>query len=195
MKLLKILICLFFFWQIPAQNSVDKLRFVSIMDDLPKVGVYSINQDDYGFVWLGTNGSGLYRYDGLEYKSYRHRFNDSTSLSSSMVFTTYLDDDHQLWVGTEQGLNLYDRDKDLFQRISNKNFGDGTSVNLSIRSIVNDKQGNLFIGTFGKGIYKMDSKTLKATHISVRGIDLKVALTVHVLKLDKEGRMYAASNH
>ncbi|WP_417361378.1 hybrid sensor histidine kinase/response regulator transcription factor [Galbibacter sp.] len=195
MKILKFLILLFFFWQLPAQNSDEELRFVSIMEDLPKVGVYTINQDDYGFIWLGTNGSGLYRYDGLEYKSYRHRFNDSTSLSSSLVFTTYLDDDHRLWVGTEQGLDLYDRNTDLFQRISNKNFGDGTAANLSVRSIVDDKQGNLFIGTFGKGLYKLDYKTLKATHIGTRGINASVALSVHALKIDKDGRMYAASNH
>lgn len=194
MKLFKFLILFSSLWQLPAQNPDGKLRFVSIMDDLPKVGVYSINQDDYGFVWLGTNGSGLYRYDGLEYKSYRHRFNDSTSLSSSLVFTTYVDSDQRLWVGTEQGLNLYERNTDLFHRISTKNFGDGSALNLSVRSIVDDKHGNLFIGTFGKGLYKMDPKTLKAIHIQTRGIDPSVSLVIHVLKIDRDGRMYAASN-
>lgn len=194
MKLIKILFWLLLFWQLPAQNSDDRLRFVSIMDDLPKVGVYSINQDEYGFVWLATNGSGLYRYDGLEYNSYRHRLNDSTSLSSSMVFTTYLDTDHQLWVGTEQGLNLYNRNKDLFQRISNTNFGVREVDNISVRSIVDDSYGNLFIGTFGKGLYKMNSKTFKAAHVETQGLDAKVPLTVHVLKMDKNGQMYAATN-
>ncbi|HLV62067.1 hybrid sensor histidine kinase/response regulator transcription factor [Galbibacter sp.] len=195
MKSLKIFVWLFFFWQLPAQHSGDKFRFVSIMEDLPKVGVYSINQDDYGFVWLGTNGSGLYRYDGLEYKSYRHRFNDSTSLSSSMVFTTYLDSKHRLWVGTEQGLNLYDRNTDLFQRIPNKNFGDGSAISLSIRSIIDDNRGNLFIGTFGRGLFKMDVQSRKAISIKTRHIDLSIPLSVHVLKIDKDGGMYAATNH
>lgn len=195
MKLLKTLFWLFFFWQLPAQNSDDKIRFVSIMDDLPKVGVYTINQDDYGFIWLGTNGSGLYRYDGLEYNSYRHRLNDSTSLSSSMVFTTYLDAEHRLWVGTEQGLNRYDRNNDLFKRISNSNFGLAATDNMSVRSIIDDANGNLFIGTFGKGMYKMDSKSLKAIRVNTMGVGDAEALTVYVLAKDSKGQMYAATNH
>src|SRR5690606_17109823 len=100
-----------------------------------------------------------------------------------------------LWVGTEQGLNLYDRNKDLFQKISNKNFGDGAAINLSVRSIVDDNRGNLFVGTFGKGLYKMDIQTRKAIAIKARNIDLSIPLSIHVLKMDKDGRMYAATNH
>ncbi|EKF55636.1 histidine kinase [Galbibacter marinus] len=193
MKVLKILFWLLLFWQLPAQNSDDKIQFVSIMEDLPKVGVYSINQDDYGFMWLATNGAGLYRYDGLEYNSYRHRLNDSTSLNSSMVFSTYLDSKHRLWVGTEQGLNLYDRNKDLFHRISNTTFGDGPTDNLSVRTIIEGVQGNLFIGTFGRGMYKMDPSTFKASKVRFQG-DQQTPLTVYVLQIDSKGQMYAATN-
>lgn len=195
MRLLQILFWLLLFWQLPAQKTDEKLRFVSIMDDLPKVGVYSINQDQYGFIWLGTNGSGLYRYDGLEYTSYRHRFKDSTSLSSSMVFTTYLDNSHRLWVGAEQGLNLYNRNKDHFKRIPNESFGVSDDINLSIRGILDDGQGNLFIGTFGRGLFKMDLKTFKAVQVQTKGLDPELALTVHDIQMDEEGRIYAATNH
>src|ERR1700733_15021864 len=37
--------------------------------------VFSIAQDNFGFLWLGTT-SGLYRYDGYDLKSYRHLDND-----------------------------------------------------------------------------------------------------------------------
>ncbi|MBD3661087.1 MAG: hypothetical protein HUJ11_02675 [Arenibacter algicola] len=68
-----------------AQTDVPKLNFVNIKEGISKVGVYSILQDDYGFIWIGTNGSGLYRYDGIDYKSYKHIINDSTSISSSQI--------------------------------------------------------------------------------------------------------------
>src|SRR5690606_707676 len=105
------------------------------------------------------------------------------------------DAEHRLWVGTEQGLNRYNRNNDLFKRISNSNFGLAATDNMSVRSIIDDANGNLFIGTFGKGMYKMDSKSLKAIRVNTMGVDDAEALTVYVLAKDSKGQMYAATNH
>src|SRR5690606_19239218 len=130
-----------------SQESYPKFNFVGITEGISKVGVYSILQDDYGFIWIGTNGSGLYRYDGMEYKSYKHVLNDTTSLNSSLIFSSYFDSKNRLWVGTEEGLNLYDRDKDRFRRIplmDNERIGNS----ISISSLQEDNEGNLYIGGF-----------------------------------------------
>jgi len=40
-------------------------NFLSIIKrELSKWGLYSILQDEHDFIWIGTNGSGLYVYDG-----------------------------------------------------------------------------------------------------------------------------------
>ena len=138
-----------------AQEANKKFNFVSMMEDIPKVGIYHINQDDDGFMWIATNGAGLYRYDGIDYNSYRYILNDSTSLSSSVVYCTFLDSKHRFWVGTEEGLNLYNQNNDQFLRIPNSKFEATYNKSISVRNIIEDKQGNIFVGTFGAGLFKI----------------------------------------
>lgn len=103
-----------FLW---SQSTSDEYVFVNIKEDISKVAVSTILQDNDGFIWIGTVGVGLYKFDGINYSSYRHVLNDSTSLSSSRIECAFLDNRNNFWVGTENGLNLYDRDLDKFIRV------------------------------------------------------------------------------
>ena len=96
-------------------------QFVNFKEEIPNSGVSSIIQDNDGFIWIGTLGVGVYRFDCVNYKSYRHVLNDSTSLSSSKIESVYLDHRDNLWVGTENGLNLYNKELDRFKRIPLEN--------------------------------------------------------------------------
>ena len=67
----------------------------------------AIAQDTFGFMWLGTV-DGLNRYDGYEFKTYRHDPNDPNTLSHSRIRALYSDRSGMLWIGTEKGLTRYD---------------------------------------------------------------------------------------
>ena len=76
--------------------------------------VFSITQDNFGFLWLGTT-SGLYRYDGYNLKSYRHVDGDPNSPSDDTIRTVYKDRDGILWIGTVYGgLNRLDPTRETF---------------------------------------------------------------------------------
>ena len=176
-----------------CQETYPKFNFVGITEGISKVGVYSILQDDYGFIWIGTNGSGLYRYDGMEYKSYKHVLNDTTSLNSSLIFSSYFDSKNRLWVGTEEGLNLYDRDKDRFRRIplmDNERIGNS----ISISSLQEDNEGNLYIGGFEKGLFKLDLESFKVERIRVDELDPPNPLIVQAIQMDSYGNIYVGTN-
>ena len=51
---------------------------------------------------VGTNGSWLCYYDGIDYKSYKHIINYSTSISSSQINCYYLE--NRNWIWAELGL-------------------------------------------------------------------------------------------
>lgn len=176
-----------------GQESYPKFDFVSITEGMSKVGVYSILQDDYGFIWIGTNGSGLYRYDGMEYKSYKHILNDSTSLNSSLVFSSYLDSKNRLWVGTEEGLNLYDRDHDRFIGIP---LGDKDGVDnvVSISSLQEDDQGNLYVGGFEKGLFRLDLEDFHVEKIKMDSPDPSHSLVVQTIQMDSYGKIYVGTS-
>ena len=69
----------------------------------------AILQDKDGFLWIGTNGAGLYRYDGYELKAYKP--GGPNSLSSPYVYALYEDRDGIIWIGTGGGgLDRYDKE-------------------------------------------------------------------------------------
>ncbi|MGJ8761353.1 MAG: hybrid sensor histidine kinase/response regulator transcription factor [Polaribacter sp.] len=157
-------LCTFFCVHIEAQNKTQNFNFETIKEGISKVGIYTIIQDNYGFIWIGTNGSGLYKFDGLDYTSYKFMQEDATSISSNLVFSSYLDKDNNLWVGTEDGLNLYDRDLDQFKKIS---VGLLDNANISVLSIL-ESRGNLYIGTRLNGLFKLNLKTNKIQRIACK---------------------------
>jgi signal transduction histidine kinase/ligand-binding sensor domain-containing protein len=89
----------------------------NVEDGLSQGSIRAILQDHNGFMWIGTY-DGLNRFDGVEFKVYRHRPDDSTSLSDNRITCIYEDREHDLWVGTEGGgLCRFDRTTDSFRRI------------------------------------------------------------------------------
>lgn len=161
-----VIFCFIIHAQFWAQGNLKEYNFVNIKDGVSKVAVSSIIQDSYGFIWIGTNGTGLYKFDGIDYISYKHTLNDETSISSSLINCSFLDSKSRLWIGTEEGLNLYNRDLDQFQRIPIYNPETKQPINLAIRSLQADNENNLFIGSFGKGLFKMNLSNFKVEKVA-----------------------------
>ena len=67
----RIFICIFFF-VMPIASSGQQYHFknYNIEDGLAQSQVRSIFQDSKGFLWIGTLGGGVSKYDGLEFKNY-----------------------------------------------------------------------------------------------------------------------------
>lgn len=177
-----------------SQEVVSKYDFISIKEGISKVGIYTIIQDDLGFIWLGTNGAGLYRYDGISYESYKYVIDDVTSLSSNFVQCSYLDNKNRLWLGTENGLNLYDRDNDRFKRIPNSAFKTENDVSISVRSLHEDTNGNLFIGTLDLGMFKMNLNDFTIERILSSEYLESISLNIKAIQIDKSGKVYVATN-
>ncbi|EDP71352.1 two-component system sensor histidine kinase/response [Flavobacteriales bacterium ALC-1] len=177
-----------------SQEKVKAYDFVSIKEGISKVGIYTINQDDLGFIWLGTNGAGLYRYDGNSYQSYKYIIDDSASLSNNFVQCSYLDAKKRLWFGTENGLNLYDSDNDKFKRIPNTAFNLDISANISVRSLKEDSKGNLFIGTLDSGLFKMDMGDLTIERVVSSEYLESISLNVKAIQIDESEKVYVGTN-
>tara|TARA_R110002049_G_scaffold9462_1_gene48214 strand:- start:17461 stop:21630 length:4170 start_codon:yes stop_codon:yes gene_type:complete len=177
-----------------SQESFQKYDFVSIKEGISKVGIYTIIQDDLGFIWLGTNGAGLYRYDGINYESYKYIINDSTSLSSSLVQSSYLDSDNRLWFGTDNGLNYYNRENNCFKRIPGLSFHLNNELNISINCLMEDDNGNLFIGTLNSGMFKMNLENTTIEHVISKESIESIPLSVKAIQINKSGKVYAATD-
>jgi signal transduction histidine kinase/ligand-binding sensor domain-containing protein len=66
----------------------------------PGLDVRVFADDGVGGLWFGTQGNGLYHWDGRDFRRYRRE----DGLRSDTVWSLLLDpEDHALWIGTEGG--------------------------------------------------------------------------------------------
>ncbi len=117
--------------------------------------VFSITQDNFGFLWLGTS-SGLYRYDGYDLKSYRHVDGDPNSPSDDTIRTVYKDRDGILWIGTIYGgLDRLDPTRETFTHYRHAPGDPGSLSGELACCVYRDRSGVLWVGTSG-GLDRLD---------------------------------------
>lgn len=94
------------------QNKYEFEKPITNQENFP-LSINCVIKDKKGFMWFGT-GSGLYRFDGYNFKVYSFKIGDSTSLSNNTITSIY-NDDKYLWIGTLQGLNRFDKTTEQFK--------------------------------------------------------------------------------
>ena len=70
-------------------------------------------------MWFGTY-DGLNRYDGYGFKIFHNSIGDSTSLAINNIYTIEEDDTHNIWVGGQKGLSVYNPAKSGFSSVRYK---------------------------------------------------------------------------
>lgn len=138
---------------------------ISQDDGLLHNNVFSITQDEEGFLWFGT-ADGLNRYDGYDNLAFQNKIDDSTSLSGSFVRALLTDSENNLWVGTVSGgLNMLNKQTNVFTSFNESGHKSALSNNACL-SLLEDRNGNVWVGT-ENGINRIASKTFKVTSFLV----------------------------
>lgn len=91
-------------WFSSAQN--NQLRAYTLKDGLPQSQVNAIVQDDLGYLWVGTQGGGIARFDGLSFTLW----NEKNGLGSNYIHALRFSKD-TLLIGTRQGLSVFVKNK------------------------------------------------------------------------------------
>ncbi|TAH27470.1 MAG: response regulator [Cytophagales bacterium] len=143
-----------------AQNGREKFQQYFIENGLVNNTIGEITQDHSGFMWLGS-GDGLNRFDGINFKTYKHIANDTNTLPSSFINQIYIDKKGNLWICTLKGISLYQPDYDNFKNfippVKNKN-------DIGIGSVFEDKEGKIIISS-AEGLFHFDLKKEKFSPI------------------------------
>jgi ligand-binding sensor domain-containing protein/signal transduction histidine kinase len=142
--------------------------------------IWVLYQDRKGRIWIGTNGGGLDLYAGEiqnGFYNWNSKKENKQRLSSNNIYTicesingNKSDDQTILWIGTANGLNKFvimndygsSDDSKLVIEINSYTVENGLSDN-SIESILEDENGNLWIGT-SSGISFFNIKEEKFTN-------------------------------
>jgi len=80
--------------------------------------INDIVEDKLGNIWFATQ-FGLYRFDGYKITSYWADAESSQSLCDDEVNVLFEDSDGLIWIGTNNGINIYNCITEQFERIQN----------------------------------------------------------------------------
>ncbi|NDW20928.1 hybrid sensor histidine kinase/response regulator [Alteromonas hispanica] len=115
--------------------------------------IYSIIQDQQGFIWFGTAENGVMRYDGKNVKLYEASSDAVKGLSHNDAGNLMLDKNGNIWVGTwGGGVNKYSPTTGKFQRFLHDPDNANSISSNRVQSLFHDKTGDIWLGTYNKGL-------------------------------------------
>lgn len=134
-------------------SALPPITRLGIEKGLSNNSVRVVYQDKKGFIWLGTY-DGLNRYDGKEFKIFRNKLNDSTSIPHNYIYSIHEDADNNLWIGTGQGVVRYNQTYSNFSALYAYHYLAKQPVRVTINAtaIKSHKDGSLLIATNGWGL-------------------------------------------
>ncbi len=133
-----------------AQTSLryQPAEFIDPADGLAHGAVRAIVQDQYGLVWLGTEG-GLQRYDGSVFESFTASPDSRLRLADSRVQALALSKDGSLWVGTAAGLDVIDAQRGSVREVLGPTGGQVTVLQMSF-----SLEHGLLVGSNRQGLLR-----------------------------------------
>jgi len=180
-----------------AQRDAISFERISVEQGLSQNTVYAILQDHKGFYWFGTE-DGLNRYDGINFKVFTHRANDSLSLSNSRVIAIIEDSKRRLWVGTiGGGLNLFDWDSETFVSYVNEPTNEHSLSNNRVMALLEDPSGKIWVGTADGGLNLFDPETgrFRVYKNSVANSNLLPSNIIRSLFIDSNGLLWIGTDN
>ncbi len=151
----------------------EKITAYSASDILPSQYVKCFLEDHLGNIWIGTT-KGLVLFIRAEGKFV---LLDTILPSQRGVFSLLEDKDKTLWIGTQGNgiytVNLKDFDGRNVERLASRHVTALDAFDISqhtIRSIFQDRDKNIWIGTHGDGIYMVSNEEKNFMKVEVKRI-------------------------
>lgn len=143
-------------------------KFKSYEDEFNKKGIREqvfsdINQDKDGLIWIGSGiDGGLISIDKKSGNINNYRHDDTkSSISYNSVKSIAIDSSNNIWIGTQYGLNKFNRESNTFDIFTEK---DGL-VNNYIYGILLDEEDNPWVST-NHGLSKYEVKNHRFVNFS-----------------------------
>ncbi|MEQ9147600.1 MAG: two-component regulator propeller domain-containing protein [Cytophagales bacterium] len=157
---MRTLIFAFVLLSIQSKAQIYTFDHLGIEEGMSQNQVNAITKDQFGFMWFGT-WDGLNRYDGHNFKVYKHKAFDTTSLSSNFISNILNDSKGRLWIGTNGGgLNLFIPEDESFLNFKFDPLKENSISNNAINQIFEDNQGNIWVATeFGLNLIRASGNT------------------------------------
>ncbi|KRT14553.1 hypothetical protein ASU31_18575 [Pedobacter ginsenosidimutans] len=179
----------------------DTSKIKVFFSDKLKDGIYhnirTVKQDHQGNIWVGTS-NGLLKmtlkngfYQSVVFKNH----GKPGDISENYITGIIEDAQNKLWVSTQDnGLNLFDPSAKTFKNFKHSGSQKNSLVNNTIRTMVLDDAGKLWIGTLD-GISVMDTQNFNCVNLQYDPENKKSLSqnSVHRLYKDQNGSIWVGT--
>ena len=194
-NIILILVCIFSCLKISTSyaNIRESFNFknITIEDGLSQSTVETIYQDSKGYIWIGTN-DGLDRYNGYEFKHYKHDKYDKNSIANNYIVDIIEDKNGYIWVSTIGGLSRINPDKDEIKNYYSKE-DSGNLSNSNLWQILCTKDNRLIASTID-GLNVYDKNKDKFTRILYKEGELP-SQYIYSLEEDINGHIWVRTDN
>jgi len=140
--------------------------------------VKSLLEDDEDNLWIGT-GNGLSKLDLKTGQFTQPYFPKQLidTLNNQHVTSLLFDNEKRLWIGTRNGLLLFDPGKNLLINLAKYS----NLIELAdkyIFTIFQDRDFNIWIGTYGDGLFRFDLKEKKLQKVMIPKINVTAVFSI-----------------
>ena len=184
-RIISIIIIIIQSYCVLCQDNVLKFKHLSVHDGLSQSWVRCIVQDSYGYMWFGTGGNGINKYDGYNFTVYKNDVSDKNSLTNNLINVLYQDSYGNFWAGTQKGLNLYDRENDRFVRFP--------AIQSEFVSGLYETENGKLLAVTSNNIFELDIQNGAATPFCKNPAGCFPDIFVGNMVKDKNGKYWLAS--
>ncbi len=120
--------------------------------------IWSLLDDEKGSIWVGTREGGINIINKSTRLVKQYTVNNYPAFKMNGIRTLFLKKDKSILIGTEKGLFTLNTLNDKLLKLFPTTNDEKLKSYESIKSIYEDKQGRIWLGTFGGGIAVLDKK-------------------------------------
>jgi len=152
--------------------------------------IWRIVQGRQGFVWVGTEDMGIWRFDGLRWRRYPVSQPDAVK---GWVRALLVARDGRVWAGDgDGGLFRYDEAADDFLAVRVGDFG-----TVPVRSLFQSRDGQIWVGTLSRGLARFTPGSPGVTWMrNVPGNAGSLSNNkINQIRQAADGSLWIATNH
>lgn len=156
-----------------------------------------LRSKDSDRLWIGTYGGGLDLLDPATGKFTNYaKGNGLRELSDDHIYALMEDRNGDLWIGTnEGGINVLDPKTGKiikFKANQPQEVGHNALANNVVRTIMEDRDGKIWIGTYGGGISIFNREDQNFTYLNSANSNLTNDI-VYSIKADSQGQIWVGT--
>ena len=181
----------------PARQTAVQYRASRRSNSIDMDSLLALMEDREGTVWLGVAGTGVdkFRRKPLPFKRYIVEPGSLFEPFITIDTSVSVDSHENIWVGSPIGLTRIDGKSGEYSLFRQGGPGPASLSNSFVASMVEDRSGYIWIGTYGGGLNRYDPRTRRFTVFRHNPADPESLSNdlVYSLLVDHQGTLWAGT--